>query len=45
MLKIMPYLESLSQNFPKKIVRLLLGLVSQAMLCSKGRITMLGLSR
>lgn len=44
MLEIMPYLECLSQNFPKKIVRLL-GIVSGAMLCCKGRITMLGLSR
>ncbi|MBF0259651.1 MAG: transposase [Desulfamplus sp.] len=44
MSKIMPYLEFLSQNFPKQFVRLL-GVVSQAMLCCKGRITMHGLSR
>ena len=44
MLKIMPCLECLSQIFPKQLVRLL-GIVSQAMLCCNGRITMLGLSR
>ena len=44
MLKIMPYLECLSQTFSKKIVNLL-AIVSQSMLCCKGRITMLGLSR
>jgi putative transposase len=44
MLKIMPCLECLSRIFPKKLVRLL-GIVSQAMLCCNGRITMLGLSR
>ena len=44
MLKIMPCLECLSQIFPKQFVRLL-GIVSQAMLCCNGRITMLGLSR
>lgn len=44
MLNIMTYLECLSQNFPKQFVRLL-GIVCQSMLCCKGRITMLGLSR
>ena len=44
MLKIMPSLECLSRIFPKQLVRLL-GIVSQAMLCCNGRITMLGLSR
>ena len=44
MLEIMTCLECLSQNFPNKFVRLL-GVVIQAMLCCKGRITMLGLSR
>jgi len=44
MLKIMPSLECLSPIFPKQLVRLL-GIVSQAMLCCNGRITMLGLSR
>ena len=40
----MPRLECLGQNFPKQFVRLL-GIVCQTMLCCKGRITMLGLSR
>ena len=44
MLKIMPYLECLSQTFSKKIVNLL-AIVSQSMLCCKGRITMMGLRR
>ncbi len=44
MLNIMPHLECLGKTFPKQFVRLL-GIVCQSMLCCKGRITMLGLSR
>ena len=44
MLNIMPHLECLGQHFPKQFVKLL-GIVCQSMLCCKGRITMLGLSR
>jgi len=44
MYQVMPYLMSLSQLFSKPMLGQLL-LITQAMLCCRGRITMLGLSR